>query len=417
MAKKSKAQIKRMMKRAEARGEVYEQPPAEEAAATTTTISSGVGDGQPRFAPAVEAVKDAATNQNNSSFSSTEQNDDSTANKEKLRVARKLKTELQAIEADTSLRSKERRSAKRKAEAIALEASGVQATELLAWYEEQSATNSKDADDSKEKRQGNPYIVFIGQLSYDTTKESIFEHIREQLGGDHEITKSTVKIRLLTDSKTTKSRGMAFVEVSDPELLYSLLKLHHTMLDGRRINVERSAGGGRNSENRKLKLKQYRVDQEEHMQSVVAGMIDEYKQRGEIKDSELDEVAVSVCQRHSASIVSAALEKYVESNGRDMDNPSSYFTFLLGKLASEGIYEDKKTKDENQRKGKNKRSFSNKNDHSRKRPTKDFGAGSGFEKDASVFSKQGIDMQTSSSGEPDLGKIFPSMSRGRGRGR
>jgi RNA recognition motif-containing protein len=383
MAKKSKAQITRMEKRAEARGEVYQPPPEEEKSVEESTPDE------------VEKEHEKGGNKEE---------------KVKILAAKKLKSELEAIDTDEGLKSKDRRSAKRKAEAIAMESTGCQAEELLQWYEKQGESKIEGNKDEGSKRR-NPYIVFIGQLSYDTTRESLLQHIKEEIGEEHKINEATVKIRLLTDSKTKKSRGMAFVELMDPECLYSCLKLHQTMLEGRRINVERSAGGGRNSEIRKTKLKQYRTEQNEYMDTVVKNMIDEYKKTGEIKEGELDEGVVALCTHHSATVVQAGLERYVESNGRDMDNPSAYMTFLLGKLATEGIFDrEKDAKMEADNGRDHKRAKYGSNDRDTRRPTG---------KASSEFAKLGVDMKSSfaSSGEQQYSKIFPSMGRGRGRGR
>lgn len=321
MPKKSKAQIKRLMKRADTRGEVYEAPLVEEGEIEiTTTTTTTTTNTQP-------------------------------ASSIKLLSARQLEEELATIEQDESMKAKDRRSAKRKAEAIALETTGCPADELLAWYKEhhpndnqnnKTATPKKAKDEvlQSEDTRKIPYILFIGQLSYDTTKESLIQHFKTELADDgFTINEQTCQIRLLSDSSTKKSRGMAFVELSTPELMYGCLKLHKTMLEGRRINVEKSAGGGKHSEQRKDKLKSFRTQQETYIESMVKKMMDEYQQKGEIQAGELDEGVISLCKRHSGAVVEAALERYVESNGRDMDNPSAYLSFLLGKLAHEGIYD------------------------------------------------------------------------------
>jgi len=132
---------------------------------------------------------------------------------------------------------------------------------------------------------------------------------------------------------------MAFVEgKDDPELLYACLKLHHTQLQGRRINVERTTGGGSKT-TRQAKLQQLRQEQEEHISNTIDSMIADYRKKGELQENELDSGVIELCKRHSTHVVQAAIDKYIESNGRTMDNPSAYFTFLLGKLATEGIFE------------------------------------------------------------------------------
>ena len=196
--KKSKAQINRMKKRAEARGEEYEYvaPPKDESESTS------------------EARND--------------QNDDDKDDTVKLAAARKLRKELADIETNQELKSKDRRSAKRRAEAIASEEAGCAAEELLRWFDEHGSAGKVHTDTKKSKNKTddkgrkNPYIVFVGQLSFDTTSEALFNHIKMELGKEHEVSNETVQIRLLTDAKTKKSRGMAFVETSDPELLSCL---------------------------------------------------------------------------------------------------------------------------------------------------------------------------------------------------
>ena len=336
-------------------------------------------------------------------------------------AALKLKKELEVIQKDEGLRAKERRSQKRKAEAIAAEAAGCSVEEMQKWYEdhqellvtlEKKATSSnnkaaKDGSDNQQTTNRTPLIVFVGQLSYATTREGLFEHIKKELGSDHKINQETVKVRLLTDPKTKKSRGMAFVELGDPELLYACLKLHKSLLEGRRINVERSAGG-RNAETRKNKIKQFREKQEEYLSGVMDTILEDYIKKGELQEGELDEGAIALCKRHTATMVEAALKEYIESNGRTMDNTSAYFTFLLGKLAedkAEGTFMpggggNDKGKSDN----KQKSAFPPK-----KKP----------KTVASKSSLSGVDFSLSEdksdANSNSLSKIFPS-SRGRGRG-
>lgn len=71
--------------------------------------------------------------------------------------------------------------------------------------------------------------------------------------------------RVKTPSATVtkeKSRGCAFLEFRGASGLQSALRLHHSVLDGRKINVELSAGGGGNSASRvrKLKVKNAKLD-------------------------------------------------------------------------------------------------------------------------------------------------------------
>ena len=198
---------------------------------------------------------------------------------------------------------------------------------------------------------------------------------------------------------------MAFAEVKDdPELLYALLKLHQTYLKGRRINIERSAGGGKKSAARQSKLEGYRLEQTAHFASVVENILDEYRKTGELREDELDEGVITVCKRHAGPVVRAAVAEYIEKGGNTMDNPSAYLTFLVTKFAKEGI-----NGIENERKPKKQKTTSSNN------KSNNSGSNNGM---------SGVDMSLSrrlggtkeSTSTKDLSKIFPSSQRGRGRG-
>ena len=261
--------------------------------------------------------------------------------KAKLESAKKLHTSLSKIEKDDSLNAKERRSAKRKAEAIASEETGVTDTkELLQWYETIVPTSTNE-DDTQKGTKKIPYIIFVGQLAYSTTSDMIYNHFHSTLikSFDSElITKESMKIRLLTDSKTKKSRGMAFIELSTPEIMYECLKLHLTYLDGRRINVERSAGGG--SASKKAKITSFRENQSTYISTTMDSIIQSFVKNGDIEEDELDEGVISLCKRHSATVVEAALKEYVdekrerkikketlgEKEEETLRNPSAFLT-------------------------------------------------------------------------------------------
>jgi RNA recognition motif-containing protein len=241
----------------------------------------------------------------------------------------------------------------------------------------------------------------------------LFQHFQKELG-NKAVTNDTLDIRLLTDPKTKKSRGMAFVETKDPELLYECLKLHHTHIDGRRINVERSAGGKKSSEARQSKIKEYRKEQTEYMSKTVDTILEDYKKSGDLNEDELDDGVIALCKRHSAATVTNALSEYVEARGSQMQNPSAYLTHMIGRVAVEGPTEEPKE------------------DWKKKRPTGNSSGGARTKKvdggkkssaptrnsvkTASIMSN--VDMSNSiPSGESKMSTIFPSMSRGRGRGR
>lgn len=353
----------------------------------------------------------------NNTATNNDKNSVENPNAPKLKAAAvKLQKELETIEGNEEMKAKDRRSAKRKAEAIASEEAGMPVLELSEWYEkyQKSKPKSKQQQKQENRNKHDPYITFIGQLSYDTTREQLFEHIVTQLKDDHKVLPKDVKIRILSDPKTKKSKGTAFVEVEDPELLYGLLKLHKTHLNGRRINVERSAGGKKNSEARKTKLAQYKKEQDEYFGEQVDGILSEYKKTGELREDELDGGVVALCKRHAGPIVRAAVAKYIEGGGRDMDNPSAYLTFLLTKFAEEGIYEE----DENSKPHKPRDAHKSAQKDKRKgpAPSKEESAVKRL-KQSSGFAQSGVDMSSSTVGSKgDFSKIFPSAKRGRGRG-
>jgi RNA recognition motif-containing protein len=231
------------------------------------------------------------------------------------------------ITQDSTLDARSRRSAKRKAEAIAVQESGCSITELTEWHE--NYLNSQ----STKRTKNDPYILFIGQLSFQSTSDSIFRHIQNNLGD--KITPETLKIRLL--NQDGKSKGMAFAEFTDPELMYQALSLHHTPLDGRRINVERSVGGRKNSETRKVKLQLRRKEQADYVTQTVDKILQEYRERGQLEEDELDEGVKALCYRRSPAIVEAALTEYVEARGTTLENPSAYLSRIICRITEEGI--------------------------------------------------------------------------------
>jgi RNA recognition motif-containing protein len=56
------------------------------------------------------------------------------------------------------------------------------------------------AQGGKKRPRVSPHVVFVGQLAYSTTAQAVEEHFREHgVIGD-------IRVRLLTDKKTGKSR-------------------------------------------------------------------------------------------------------------------------------------------------------------------------------------------------------------------
>jgi nucleolar protein 6 len=118
---------------------------------------------------------------------------------------------------------------------------------------ESNESNDDDNADEKNKKNKIHRTLFVGQLPFKCTEELIRKHFEE--AGD-------IQVRMLTDKKTNKFRGLAFIEVKDNKALGAALSRHHTLLHGRRINVELTAGGGgTKSTKRKEKIETMRKKQ------------------------------------------------------------------------------------------------------------------------------------------------------------
>mmetsp|Transcript_22165 Transcript_22165/g.28472 ORF Transcript_22165/g.28472 Transcript_22165/m.28472 type:complete len:449 (+) Transcript_22165:800-2146(+) len=274
----------------------------------------------------------------------------------KLSAGKKLVHELETIDTDKNINSKERRSQKRKAEAIAVQEvmvqvptdqknaiNGLTGEELVKVVRNFEESRNEQKKEKKGKqvdgngKKSTPYIIFVGQLSYSTTKSMIIDHFEKHLKED-DITGSESSgifdVRLLTDKKTGKSRGMAFVEVETPEILHACFKLHQTHLDGRRINVERTGGGG--AKKRKETLKRYHEEHQRYVNETVDNIFKEYLSNGSLQENELDDSVVGLCKRHSMANVEQALTEYIQCRGNSLENPSAYLTKILSRIAVEG---------------------------------------------------------------------------------
>lgn len=109
-----------------------------------------------------------------------------------------------------------------------------------------TSTVADQAADSTDGTSG--WRVFVGQLPFYLADDKCIRKHFAQAGC------SIAGIRMLSDKKTKKFRGVAFVELSDKDSLAAALKLHQSRLGHKKIVVELSAGGGGNSTVRKQKI-------------------------------------------------------------------------------------------------------------------------------------------------------------------
>ena len=126
--------------------------------------------------------------------------------------------------------------------------------------------------------------LFVGQLPYSATGDDIKAHFKR--GGIN----GAISVRLLTRRDGGGSKGMAFVELASESDVHTALRLHHSPMDGRRINVERTVGGGKNAETRKAKLDDLRQMQGSQMKRQVEEMVKSILPEADAEAAEIGEV-------------------------------------------------------------------------------------------------------------------------------
>ncbi|GFZ45248.1 hypothetical protein JCM24511_02974 [Saitozyma sp. JCM 24511] len=121
-----------------------------------------------------------------------------------------------------------------------------------AWDDDEEGEGEEGKKKSK-KEVKQRFILFVGNLDFKTTREEVQKHFKPAVG-------RLPAVRLLTTKPTpkapSKSRGIAFLELPTSAELQACLKLHHSSLNGRTINVELTAGGGGKSGARKEKIRE-----------------------------------------------------------------------------------------------------------------------------------------------------------------
>lgn len=98
-----------------------------------------------------------------------------------------------------------------------------------------SQETSSASKKSKLAKNVKAYVLFVGNIPYQVTKEDIEKHFL-RTGGVKEV-------RLLTDKDTGKSKGCAYIDFVDSKSHKFGLRLHESMLGGRKINVEFTSRG------------------------------------------------------------------------------------------------------------------------------------------------------------------------------
>jgi len=190
-----------------------------------------------------------------------------------------------------------------------------------------AAAASEDATVIDQKRPGARIhcTVFVGQLPLRATADDVAKHF-EAAG--------SAKVRLLTHRKGGGSRGIAFVELESESAVHSALKLHHSVMDGRRINVERTVGGGGKSDRRAGRLSALRQKQGSNILNAAKALVastlpEEGGERDAPTQRDADDRVVEFLSTIEASVAEAALKECVELDMSSVKNRPAYLMGVL----------------------------------------------------------------------------------------
>ncbi|KAN0060370.1 hypothetical protein ACQY0O_007699 [Thecaphora frezii] len=135
-----------------------------------------------------------------------------------------------------------------------------------------SPTTPASSKPSTSHASGAKLILFVGNMPFDLTSADIAKHFGSTCGEEPTVRLLTKKgdptaLQSLSKSKqksiakgkakdpsAPQSKGCAFIEFQSHTAVQKALRFHHTMLAGRQINVELTAGGGGKSAARKEKI-------------------------------------------------------------------------------------------------------------------------------------------------------------------
>lgn len=228
------------------------------------------------------------------------------------------------------------------------------------------STEDKAVSTGPKVKRSNPpsQTVFVGQLAYTTTEEQLRAHFAAVPG----MSGPPTSVRLLAEKGTGKSRGMAFVQMAGEADVHTALKaLHKSLLGGRRINVERTVGGGGTATTRVEKIKKLRTIQDasinRRVQSLVDAVVAEFggdEETDEAADahetmglraSDVDERAREFLSTVSEDIARDALRDFAESAARKVDNRPAFLMGVLKRFVEERSAEEAKAKETARGKG------------------------------------------------------------------
>ncbi|RLN86114.1 hypothetical protein BBJ28_00017479 [Nothophytophthora sp. Chile5] len=220
------------------------------------------------------------------------------------------------------------RKATRQAEGIEEKTVGEKEKEAVGTKRKRRSKRSKTEEVGEDgepaaKRKSIHLTLFVGQLPFKATEAMVRRHFQE--AGD-------IQVRMLTDKKTKRFKGTAFIEVKDSKALGAALSRHHTLLAGRRINVELTAsGGGNNSEQRRSKIDLLRKKQSnvqvEKTKALLQKHIDgpEYK----MQKDDVDERMIDFLSWFDYETAKNALNEYNRCVSDRVQNRKAFFMGIL----------------------------------------------------------------------------------------
>lgn len=167
--------------------------------------------------------------------------------------------------------------------------------------------------------------LFVGQLPFNVTKQDIQTHF---------IQAGEIQVRMLTNKSDGKFRGMAFIELENDEALGAALSRHHTLIKGRRINVELTAsGGGTKSTLRKERIEKMREKQKEKQSEKAIAILNKIADNPESKftKEDLDDRLIDFATWFDIETTKKALQEFHERVTDKIRNRKAFMMDILKK--------------------------------------------------------------------------------------
>lgn len=188
-----------------------------------------------------------------------------------------------------------------------------------------SSSNEEESGEGEGKaaRKSIHLTLFVGQLPFNATEAQVRRHFAE--AGD-------ITLRMLTDKRTKRFKGTAFIEVKDSKALGAALSRHHTLLNGRRINVELTAsGGGNKSEQRRTKIDLLRKKQSTVQVDKARALLQKHADAPELKltADDIDDRVIDFLSWFDYETAKKALDEFNRCVSERVENRKA---FLMGIL-------------------------------------------------------------------------------------